>query len=120
LLLSEPGILGRVQRFEVLDADTAEALVVEIDKSVAFSWSGAEQRLTQIDAVEDDRIAVIVLPIVGRRLKPGELRNGRPSIHVGSHVPIDGAGLDMARPSGEAGTRKPPSKEEPFMPRNGV
>ena len=42
MLLSEPGILGGVQRLEVLDADTAEALVIEIDESVALSRPGPE------------------------------------------------------------------------------
>jgi len=43
LLLSKPGILGGVERLEVLDPNAAEALIVEIDKIVTFARSGAEQ-----------------------------------------------------------------------------
>jgi hypothetical protein len=59
--------------------------------------------VTQIDAVEDDRIAVIVLPIVRRRLKTGELGEGRPPIHMGPHAHIDRAGLDWPGHQGSPG-----------------
>ena len=100
MLLSEPGILGGVERLEVLDPNAADALVVEIDKIVTFAGPGAEERLAQIDAVEDDRIAVIVLPIVRRRLKTGELGEGGPLIHMGPHVHINRSGLNVAGPPG--------------------
>src|SRR5581483_2659524 len=93
--------LGGVERLEVLYANATEALVVEIDEIVALAGTRAEQRVAQVDAVEDDRLALVVLPIVRRRLETRELAEGRPPVHVRPHIGIDRAGFDVARPPGD-------------------
>ena len=118
LVLSKPGVLGGVQRLVVLDADAAEALVVELDEIVALAGAGAEERVAQVDAVEDDRLAVIVLPVVRGRLKPGELAEGRPPVHVGPRVHIDRAGFDVPRPPGDGWHLE--AAFEGVLPRKGV